>query len=350
LTRAEHNINMEPVHPQGIPMRFSILLASITILFLSTSQLMAGESAPVAIAIHAGAGTITREDLSAEKESEIRAKLEQAIRAGHGVLASGGSGLDAVTTTINILEDSPLFNAGKGAVFNSEGQNELDASIMDGATLNAGAVASVRRIRNPINLALKVMTESRHVMLMGEGAEKFAVEQGFELIDPAYFHTDHRWKQLQEKKAAETSQRELPDSWYSTVGTVVLDQAGNLAAGTSTGGLSNKRWGRVGDTPIIGAGNYANNASCAVSATGTGEYFIRWVVAHSICERVSAGQSIGDASGTLIHDVLKPAGGDGGVIAIDAEGNISMPFNTAGMYRASIGTDGSLYVGIYEDE
>lgn len=310
----------------------------------------AGETKPVAIAIHAGAGTIRREELSAEKDREIRAKLEQALQAGHEVLLSGGSGLTAVTTAINIMEDSPLFNAGKGAVFNSEGQNELDASIMDGATLNAGAVASVRHIRNPINLALKVMTGSRHVMLMGEGAEKFAVEQGFELVDAKYFHTDHRWQQLQEKKAAETAMETDRQSWYSTVGTVVLDQAGNLAAGTSTGGLTNKRWGRVGDTPIIGAGTYANNESCAVSATGTGEYFIRYVVAHSICERVRAGQSISDAAGALIHDVLVKAGGDGGVIAMDVQGNIAMPHNTAGMYRASINTDGEVFIGIYSDD
>ena len=187
-------------------------------------------------------------------------------------------------------------------------------------------------------------------MLMGEGAEKFAVEQGFELVDPQYFYTEHRWQKLQEKKAKEASTAKTEASWYSTVGAVVLDSAGNLAAGTSTGGLTNKRWGRVGDTPIIGAGNYANNESCAVSATGTGEYFIRYVVAHSICEQVRAGQSIGEAAGALIHDVLLPAGGDGGVIAMDARGNIAMPHNTAGMHRASINTDGVVFVGIYSDE
>ncbi len=317
---------------------------------LLSGPAMASEPSPVAIAIHAGAGTISREDLGEEKENEIRAKLEEAIRAGHQVLVSGGTGLSAVTTAINIMEDSPLFNAGKGAVFNAAGENELDASIMDGATLNAGAVASVRRIRNPINLALKVMTESRHVMLMGDGAEQFAIEQDFELVDPSYFHTDHRWQQLQEKKAAETTMRSDKQSWYSTVGAVVLDRAGNLAAGTSTGGLSNKRWGRVGDTPIIGAGNYANNESCAVSATGTGEYFIRYVVAYSICERVRAGHSISNAAGHLVNEVLVEAGGDGGVIAIDSKGNIAMPHNTAGMYRASINTAGEVFVGIYSDE
>ena len=326
------------------------LFSLITLPCLLLSPALASEPSPVAIAIHAGAGTISREDLGEKRENEIRAKLEEAVRAGYQVLVSGGTGLSAVTTAINIMEDSPLFNAGKGAVFNAAGENELDASIMDGSTLNAGAVASVRRIRNPINLALEVMTGSRHVMLMGDGAEQFAVERGFELIDPEYFHTEHRWQQLQEKKAAETTMITDKQSWYSTVGAVVLDRAGNLAAGTSTGGLSNKRWGRVGDTPIIGAGNYANNESCAVSATGTGEYFIRYVVAYSICEQVRSGESIADAAGALIHDVLLPAGGDGGVIAMDSKGIISMPHNTAGMYRASINTAGEVFVGIYSDE
>lgn len=328
----------------------ALIFAIFTLPLLLPPAVIAAEDSPVAIVIHAGAGTIRREDLGEEKEKEIRAKLEEAVRAGHGVLVAGGTGLSAITTTINILEDSPLFNAGKGAVFNSAGENELDASIMDGATLNAGAVASVKRIRNPINLALKVMTESRHVMLMGDGAEQFAVEQGFELVDPSYFHTEHRWQQLQDKKAAETAMQTEKQSWYSTVGAVVLDRHGNLAAGTSTGGLSNKRWGRVGDTPIIGAGNYANNESCAVSATGTGEYFIRYVVAHSICERVRTGQSIDEAASALIHDVLMPAGGDGGVIAMDAKGNIATPHNTAGMYRASVNVDGEVFVGIYGDD
>jgi len=330
------------------PNRLTSLITALGCLF--SMQVLAAEPSPVAIAIHAGAGTIIREDLSDEKDREIRAKLEQAIRAGHMVLLDGGSSLNAITAAVNIMEDSPLFNAGKGAVFNSAGENELDASIMDGATLNAGAVAGVRHIRNPINLALKVLTESRHVLLMGDGAEQFAREQEIEMTDPAYFRTEHRWQQLQEKKAAETAMQTPAQSWYSTVGTVALDSAGNLAAGTSTGGLTNKRWGRVGDTPIIGAGNYANNESCAVSATGTGEYFIRYVVAHSICVRVSAGQSITQAADALIHDVLAPAGGDGGVIAMDAQGNIAMPHNTKGMYRASISTSGEIFVGIYSDE
>jgi len=315
---------------------------------------MAGPAAlaaehPVAIAIHAGAGTMSRDETTPEQEAAIRAELEKAVRAGHRVLSEDGTSLEAVQAAVNILEDSPFFNAGRGAVFNAQGENELDASVMDGATLNAGAVAAVRRIANPIDLALSVMTESRHVMLIGEGAETFAVEQGFELVDPAYFRTERRWRQLQEAKAAETAAADhgRTERWYSTVGAVALDRAGNLAAGTSTGGLTNKRWGRVGDTPIIGAGTYANNETCAVSATGTGEYFIRYVVAHSICEHLRAGMSIDEAAGRLIHEVLPTAGGDGGVIALDGKGNIAMPYNTPGMYRASIDTAGRVTVAIY---
>ncbi|WP_405234949.1 isoaspartyl peptidase/L-asparaginase family protein [Lentisalinibacter orientalis] len=315
---------------------------------MATPTALPAAEHPVAIAIHAGAGTMSREETTPEQDATIRAELEQAVRVGHRVLTEGGTSLQAVQAAVNILEDSPFFNAGKGAVFNAEGENELDASVMDGATLNAGAVAAVRRIANPIDLALAVMTESRHVMLIGEGAETFAVEQGFELVDPAYFHTERRWRQLQEAKKAETAARTgEAGRWYSTVGAVALDREGNLAAGTSTGGLTNKRWGRVGDTPIIGAGTYANNESCAVSATGTGEYFIRYVVAHSICEHVRDGVSIDEAAGRLIHEVLPAAGGDGGVIAMDAAGNIAMPHNTPGMYRASIGTDGRVTVEIY---
>jgi len=320
------------------------LLAAMT----GPAALAAGDSA-VAIAIHAGAGTMSREETTPEQEATIRAELEQAVRVGHRVLTAGGSSLEAVQAAVNLLEDSPYFNAGKGAVFNAEGENELDASVMDGATLNAGAVAAVRRIANPIDLALKVMTDSRHVMLIGEGAETFAIEQGFERVDPAYFHTERRWRQLQEAKKAATAARAGGEAErrYSTVGAVALDRDGNLAAATSTGGLTNKRWGRVGDTPIIGAGTYANNNTCAVSATGTGEYFIRFVVAHSICEHVGDGMRIGEAAGRLIHEVLPAAGGDGGVIAMDAAGNIAMPHNTPGMYRASVDTAGRVTVAIY---
>lgn len=339
-------------------MRLSTTAVALTavalggLLLLPSPRAAAADAAgtPVAIAIHAGAGTMDPDALSEDEERTIRATLEEAVRAGHAVLTDGGPSLDAVRAAVNILEDSPWFNAGKGAVFNADGDNELDASVMDGATLNAGAVAAVRRIRNPIDLALSVMRESRHVMLIGDGAEQFAVEQGFELVDPDYFRTERRWRQLQEAQAAASAGiRSATGTWYSTVGAVALDQAGNLAAGTSTGGLTNKRWGRVGDTPIIGAGTYADNGSCAVSATGTGEYFIRYVVAHSICEHVRDGDSIAEAAGRLIHEVLPAAGGDGGVIAMDARGAIAMPHNTPGMYRASIDTDGRLTVAIYAE-
>lgn len=304
----------------------------------------------VAIAIHGGAGTITRASMTPEREQAFRAKLEEAVRAGHGVLSEGGTSLAAVRAAINILEDSPLFNAGKGAVFNAAGQNELDASIMDGATLDAGAVAAVHRIRNPIDLAAKVMTDSKHVMMIGEGAEAFAAEQGFDFVDPAYFRTEHRWQQLQEKQAEEAAGIFARSDFYSTVGAVALDRAGNLAAGTSTGGMTNKRYGRVGDSPIIGAGNYANNRSCAVSATGHGEFFIRYVVAYEICARVARGASVTDAGDQVVHGVLAQAGGEGGVIIMGPDGSIAMPHNTPGMYRASIDTDGTLFVGIYAEQ
>ena len=305
----------------------------------------------VAIVIHGGAGTITRASMTDEKETAIRATLEASLNAGHKALLAGATSTDAVAAAINVMEDSPLFNAGKGAVFNAAGKNEMDASIMEGAGLNAGAVASVSHIKNPIDLALKVMTNSDHVMLMGEGAEQFARQQGFEMMDPAYFHTDFRWQQLQGIKAKESaheaqSSDDEKDQWFSTVGAVALDQHGNLAAGTSTGGTANKRWGRVGDSPIIGAGTYANNESCAVSATGHGEFFIRYVVAYNICNRVELGTSLVEAADTVVNDILVKAKGEGGVIAMDAAGNITTPFNSEGMYRASIDVDGVMTISI----
>ncbi|MEJ2533997.1 MAG: isoaspartyl peptidase/L-asparaginase [Gammaproteobacteria bacterium] len=327
----------------------------MTLLTLSATALAAPatpatDGPPIAIAVHGGAGTIDRSRMTPEREAQFRAELESAVKAGHAVLAAGGSSIEAARTAINRLEDSPLFNAGRGAVFNADGENELDASVMDGATREAGAVASVRHIRNPIDLAIRVMKESRHVMLAGEGAEQFAWEQGFERTDPDYFRTEERWRQLQEAKARETAGMPPRMELYSTVGAVALDRHGNLAAGTSTGGMTNKRFGRIGDSPIIGAGTFADNASCAVSATGHGEFFIRWVVAYDICARVAAGASMAEAAGTVIDDILAKAGGEGGVIAMDPHGNIAMPFNSAGMYRASIGTDGELFVGIYGEE
>ena len=315
----------------------------------------ASADSKLAIVIHGGAGTITKSSLSAEKEAAIRATLEASVRAGYEALLDGADSTLAVTRAINVMENSPLFNAGKGAVFNADGKNEMDASIMEGAELNAGAVASVSHIKNPIDLALKVMTNSEHVMLMGEGAEEFARQQDFEMVDPAYFHTDFRWQQLQRIKAKEVARetnttQDQQDKWFSTVGAVALDRHGNLAAGTSTGGTSNKRWGRVGDSPIIGAGTYANNNSCAVSATGHGEYFIRHVVAYNICNRVELGTPVVEAADVVVNDILVKANGEGGVIAMDREGNIATPFNSEGMYRASINTAGEMTISIYREK
>jgi len=310
---------------------------------------------PIAIAIHGGAGIIEKGEFSAEREAEIRSALEQAVRAGHELLASGGSSLDAVTRAVTILEDSPHFNAGRGAVFNAEGRNELDASIMEGAGLNAGAVAAVHNVRNPVLLARKIMTDSDHVMLMGEGAEAFGRAHGIAFEDDAWFFTDYRWQQLQKAKTAKDSDSsylsETPERWFSTVGAVALDRDGNLAAATSTGGMTNKQWGRVGDSPIIGAGTYADNRSCAVSATGHGEYFIRATIARDVCARVQySGASLKQAADDEIHGQLAGMGGDGGLIAVDPQGNLALVFNTSGMYRASIDRDGKLSVAIFGDE
>ncbi|AGC42556.1 asparaginase family protein [Myxococcus stipitatus DSM 14675] len=314
------------------------------------------------LVIHGGAGVISRENLSAEREAEVRAALQQALQAGHAVLAQGGSSLDAVTAAVRILEDSPHFNAGKGAVFNHDGINELDAAIMDGATRSAGAVAGLRRVKNPIELARRVMEKSPHVMMMGEGAEQFAKAQGVELVDPKYFFTEDRWQSLQralEKERAVPSQSPsslLPgvdpvtgDHKFGTVGAVALDQAGNLAAGTSTGGMTNKRFGRVGDSPIIGAGTYAD-PRCAVSATGHGEFFIRYTVARDICARVEyQSLPLPEAANIVVNDVLVKAGGEGGVIAMDRDGNVAMPFNSTGMYRGYVGEDGQPHVAIFKE-
>ncbi len=265
------------------------LLAGTAVMTAAAEQAVVAAEAPIAIAIHGGSGTIEKGEFTPQREGEIRAALEQAVRAGHEILAAGGSSLDAVTRAVTLLEDSPHFNAGRGAVFNAEGKNEMDASIMDGAGLQAGAVAGVHNVRNPVLLARKVMTDSPHVMLTGAGAEAFAREQGIVFEDDAYFFNEYRWQQLQKAKSGADSGAtflsETPDQWFSTVGAVALDRSGNLAAATSTGGMTNKRWGRVGDSPIIGAGTYADNRSCAVSATGHGEYFIRATVARDICAR-----------------------------------------------------------------
>lgn len=315
----------------------------------------ASGGSPTAIAIHGGAGTISRESMTEERERAIRGVLEKAIRAGYQVLEHDGAAIDAVTAAITILEDAPEFNAGRGAVLTSESRVEMDASIMTGQDLGAGAIASVSGIRHPILGARAVLEHSDHVMLVGEGAEKFARERQLEFMPESWFQTEFRLDQLRriqarenERAAAHTAAR---DEWFSTVGTVALDRAGNLAAGTSTGGMSNKRFGRVGDSPIIGAGTYADNRSCAVSATGHGEYFIRHVVAYNICARMlHAGATLAQSADAVINGVLADEGGDGGVIALDARGNIAMPFNTPGMYRASIDSNGNLEVRIYGDE
>jgi L-asparaginase / beta-aspartyl-peptidase len=336
-------------------MKISLPILAGLLLGAAVTTNAADVDMPIAIAIHGGSGTIDKGEFSAEREQEIRATLERAVRAGHELLAAGGSSVDAVTRAVTLLEDSPHFNAGRGAVFNAEGKNELDASIMEGAGLNAGAVAAVHNVRNPILLARKVMEESAHVMLMGEGAEMFAREQGIVFEDDAYFHTDYRWRQLQKARASNqpesTFLSETPDQWFSTVGAVALDSKGNLAAATSTGGMTNKRWGRVGDSPIIGAGTYADNRSCAVSATGHGEYFIRATVARDICARRQyTGASLQEAAEGVVKHQLVDMGGNGGVIAVDPQGNLALVFNTSGMYRASIDAGGKLYVAIFGDE
>jgi beta-aspartyl-peptidase (threonine type) len=304
----------------------------------------------ISIAIHGGAGVISRASMSAENERAYRADLERALDAGYAVLEKGGASLDAVVAAVKILEDSPLFNAGKGAVFSHAGINELDAAIMDGSTQKAGAIAGVRHIRNPIELARMVMERTSHVLLAGEGAEEFALEQGVDLVPGSYFHTERRWKQLEEaQKAEQTASLPKDDiGYFGTVGAVARDRDGNLAAATSTGGMTNKRWGRIGDSPIIGAGTYADNATCAVSATGSGEYFIRAVVAHEICARVRlSGVSAAQAARDVIHGKLTEIGGDGGVIVVDKDGKLSLEFNTEGMFRGARDSAGRREVAIY---
>lgn len=300
------------------------------------------------IVIHGGAGNINPDEMSAEKEKQYNEKLKEALESGASVLENGGSSLDAVVAAIHILEDCPFFNAGKGAVFNADGVNELDAAIMDGKTLQAGAVAGVTTIKNPIDAARMVMEKSGHVMLIKEGAEKFARENGLQMVDPAYFFTENRWNALQEAKKREQQNLEDKTKKGGTVGCVALDKQGNLAAGTSTGGMTNKKYGRVGDSPIIGAGTYANNESCAVSATGHGEFFIRNVVAYDIAAKMLyQNQSLEQAASDVINNKLKLQGGNGGVIALDKNGNIAMPFNTTGMFRGFIISGGQPETAIY---
>lgn len=310
------------------------------------------------LVIHGGAGVV-RQGMTSADEAAARAALEQALQAGHAQLAAGKPALDAITAAITVLEDAPSFNAGKGAVFTHDGRNELDAAIMDGSSGRAGAIAGVRTVKNPILLAQAVMEKSRHVMMVGDGAEAFAREQDIALVEPGYFRTEKRWQQLQRALREEASREARSDieqadvdpaKYLGTVGAVALDAQGRLAAGTSTGGMTNKRYGRVGDAPIIGAGTYADDR-CAVSGTGWGEFYIRTVAAHEICARVKyAGQSVAQAAEGVINGDIPKAGGDGGAIVLGSDGSIALPFNTEGMYRGWIGADGVPHVAIFADE
>ena len=284
------------------------------------------------LVIHGGAGNITPERITPEKQGLYEQKLKEALAAGEKILASGGTAMDAVIAAVQLLEECPLFNAGKGAVFNADGKNELDASVMDGKTLKAGAVAGVMTIKSPVAAARRVMDSSAHVMLAGRGAEEFARVQGLEIVDPAYFYTEESWKEYLKVKAKIENQGRK-----GTVGAVALDEQGNLAAATSTGGMSYKKYGRIGDSPVIGAGTYANNESCAVSCTGHGEFFIRNSVAFDVSARMLyLGETVEQASGFIINEKLRSQGATGGLIALDKDGNIAMPFNTSGMFRGYV--------------
>jgi len=343
---------------------YSFCLALIPILFFACqnnskntdNQTSVKHERPAyAIAIHGGAGTIERASMSAEKEAAYRAALDSALTIGETVLKNGGSALDAVTQTITFLEDCPLFNAGRGAVFNHEGKNELDASIMEGRTQMAGAVGGVSTVKNPIRLARAVMEKSPHVLLTGRGAEQFALENGIDTVSPSWFFTQERWNTLQEILAEEKLKAPTgtvwknPDSKFGTVGCVALDGQGNLAAGTSTGGMTNKRWNRLGDSPLIGAGTYASNDACAVSCTGHGEFFIRYAVAHDVWALMSyKGLPLAEAADFVVNKKLVEKGGEGGLIAVDKDGNIALPFNSEGMYRG-YAKPGERKISIYKE-
>ena len=307
----------------------------LAVLLLAGSAQAADAPAKWSLAVHGGAGVLERGELTPEKDKAYRAGLDAALEAGAKVLKAGGSSLDAVEAAVRVLEDNPLFNAGKGAVFTAEGRNELDASIMDGATLRAGAVAGVTRTRNPVSLARAVMEKSPHVLLVREGADQFSKENGLEQVEPEYFRTEERWKQLEAWRKDHQAALD-PTHLFGTVGAVALDQAGHVAAATSTGGMTGKRWARVGDSPIIGAGTYARDGVCAVSATGSGEYFIRESAARQVCDRVAwKGETVQQAADGTMASITK-TGGDGGLIAIDGEGRAAFGMNDLGMYRGAI--------------
>ena len=333
----------------------------VALLFSAGTRVAAAEKPKVqttkqsiGLAIHGGAGTIARSGMTPEREREYRAGLERALTAGYEILKRGGSSLDAVEAAVRALEDDPHFNAGRGAVFTSAGTNEMDAAIMDGKTLKAGAVSNLRHIKNPISLARLVMEKSPHLFMAGEGAEMFAKQNGIEILpNQKYFYTEERWQALQKIKAAEKSgagEKKFiitDEDRHGTVGAVALDKNGNLAAATSTGGTTNKLPGRVGDSPVIGAGTYANGI-CATSATGDGEYFIRATVARDVAALMEyRGMKLAEAAQSVLDKVAK-LGGAGGVIAIDREGNVTLPFNTSGMYRGYVGPDGKFVIEIYK--
>lgn len=339
-----------------------LIIFCITFSMFSFSQNQPNMSENFAIVIHGGAGTILKKNMSDEQEKAYQEKLQEALDSGYLVLKNGGTAIEAVEKAIVVMEDSPLFNAGKGAVYTNAATNELDASIMDGKTLNAGAVSGVRNVKNPIKLVRLVMEKSEHVMLSGKGAEDFAKQHQIEIVDSTYFYNEHRLKQLNKIKDSEKIQldhsdddeqgdvSEFKDSKFGTVGAVALDKHGNLAAATSTGGMTNKKYGRIGDSPIIGAGTYANNATCAVSCTGHGEFFIRNVVAYDVAALMEYKEkSLIDAANYVVNEKLVKLGGDGGLIAIDNQGNIAMPFNTAGMYRGYKKSNGESEVLIFKN-
>lgn len=341
-----------------MPLRFSfcvvLLAAAAAVTAATAAEPPAVESSvsPVLV-IHGGAGVV-RSGLDEAEQARARQAMRQALLQGHAQLQAGRPALQAVVAAITVLEDDPAFNAGKGAVFTHDGRNELDAAVMDGVTRAAGAVAGVQRVRNPILLAQAVMQRSRHVMMVGQGAETFAAEQGITLVDPSYFRTEKRWQQLQRALREESRGQAHADletaKHFGTVGAVALDAQGHLAAGTSTGGMTNKRYGRVGDAPIIGAGTWAD-AGCAVSGTGWGEYYIRTAAAHEICARMRlAGRTPAQAGREVINQDIPRMGGDGGAIVLDAQGRIALPFNTQGMYRGWIGADGVPHIAIFDDE
>ncbi|TDQ07507.1 isoaspartyl peptidase/L-asparaginase family protein [Pedobacter metabolipauper] len=332
------------------------------IMILVSLKTMAQEKVKYVMVVHGGAGTILKKNMTPAKEAAYTAALTEALRKGYEAIKAGKSSLDAVETAIHVLEDNPLFNAGKGAVFTHDGKNEMDAAIMDGKTLMAGSVAGVTTIRNPISAARAVMEKSEHVMMVGAGAEKFAAQSGIEIVDPKYFFTDERWEGLQKAIKEDSTKTVLDhgskksmklgtinkDNKFGTVGAVALDKMGNLAAGTSTGGMTNKKYGRVGDAPVIGSGTYANNLTAGISCTGWGEFYIRSVVAHDISAMMEyKSLSVKDAAQASLDKMAK-LGGDGGLIALDKNGNVTMPFNTEGMYRGTVTADGKIEVLIYK--